>query len=394
MPTIAGSGRSMSPDTQLAASEAVRTVLGSLGSAKPTFGLVFASPRHDLARALTAAEKAAPGAAFFGCSTAGEVTERGLTRGSLAALVVASDDTAVTLATASSVKADPAAAARVLCAGFGLAAKAASARGRDMSTTVLLVDGLNGAGETLVAEVLKGTRALHQVVGGAAGDDGAFQATFVGGRGKAAPDAAAALHVFSDKAWGVGVDHGLQPTTGRMRVTRATRNVVQQIDGRPAFDVYKDYAAKRGVSLTPANAGPFLIGNELGVYLFDELKKARAPLSVGPDGSLTCAAEIPEGAHVAILDGEPSHMVEAARRAAQEAHRNLAGGRAAAVLLFDCVCRGMILDGKFGQEIDAVRSVFPNVPVAGLLTYGEIARFKGRLDGWHNTTAVVTAIPA
>jgi hypothetical protein len=54
----------------------------------------------------------------------------------------------------------------------------------------------------------------------------------------------------------------------------------------------------------------------------------------------------------------------------------------------------MILDGRFGQEIDAVRSVFPDVPVAGLLTYGEIARFKGRLDGWHNATAVVTAIPA
>jgi methyl-accepting chemotaxis protein len=87
-------------------------------------------------------------------------------------------------------------------------------------------------------------------------------------------------------------------------------------------------------------------------------------------------------------------MVAAANRAAEEACRNLGGGRAAAVLHFDCVCRGMILDGHFGQEIDAVRSVFPDVPVAGLLTYGEIARFKGRLDGWHNTTAVVAAIPA
>ncbi|MBS1153045.1 MAG: hypothetical protein H6Q89_4743 [Myxococcaceae bacterium] len=30
----------------------------------------------------------------------------------------------------------------------------------------------------------------------------------------------------------------------------------------------------------------------------------------------------------------------------------------------------------------------------GFLSYGEIARFRGRLDGWHNTTTVVTAIPA
>jgi methyl-accepting chemotaxis protein len=87
-------------------------------------------------------------------------------------------------------------------------------------------------------------------------------------------------------------------------------------------------------------------------------------------------------------------MVAAARRAAEESHRNLRGAPAAAVLLFDCVCRGMILGAGFGREIEAVQSVFPGVPVAGLLTYGEIARFKGRLEGWHNTTAVVAAIPA
>jgi len=38
--------------------------------------------------------------------------------------------------------------------------------------------------------------------------------------------------------------------------------------------------------------------------------------------------------------------------------------------------------------------VFPDVPLAGFVTYGEIARFSGRLDGWHNATVVVAAIPA
>src|SRR2546427_1648390 len=108
-----------------------------------------------------------------------------------------------------------------------------------MSTTVLRVDGLNGAGETLVTEVLKGARSFQQVVGGAAGDDGAFQATYVGGRGRVAKDSAAALHAFSKKPWGVGVDHGLQPTTARMRVTRATHNVGHQLDGPPALQVYQ-----------------------------------------------------------------------------------------------------------------------------------------------------------
>jgi hypothetical protein len=63
------------------------------------------------------------------------------------------------------------------------------------------------------------------------------------------------------------------------------------------------------------------------------------------------------------------------------------------VLLFDCGCRGMILKNGFDKEIEAVRSVFGNVPIAGFLTYGEIARYPGKLNGWHNATAVVVAIP-
>jgi hypothetical protein len=75
-----------------------------------------------------------------------------------------------------------------------------------------------------------------------------------------------------------------------MQVTKAVKNVVHQIDGRPAFDVYKDHAAKRGTKLAPESAGSFLIGNELGIYFFDKLHRARAPLAVGADGSLTCAS--------------------------------------------------------------------------------------------------------
>ncbi len=394
MATCAATGVSTLSDTTAAVAEAVRTASSGLGGAKPAVGLLFASARHDLTAALAAARKETPGTDFVGCTTAGEITERGLTHGGLAALLLSSDEMQLELRTATAVKQDPSRAASDLCRGFSAAAESAASRGWSASSTMLLVDGLNGVGEQLVGEVLQATRSFQQVVGGAAGDDGAFKATHVGVSGGASPDAAAALHAFSPKPWGVGVDHGLRPTTGRMRVTRAERNVVRELDGRPAFEAYREHAARRGIALQPESAGPFLIGNELGIFFFDQLHRARAPLSVGPDGSLACAGEIPQGSSVCILDGEPDSMVAAAGRAAEEARRSLGGGEAAAVLLFDCVCRGMILDHQFGREIDAVRTAFPGVPVAGFLTYGEIARFKGRMDGWHNATAVVTAIPA
>jgi hypothetical protein len=393
MPTQAATGFSTNADTAFAVDESLKMASRSLNGRTPSLGIVFASPRHDIGAALTLAQRVVPAATFVGCTTAGEITEQGLTHGGLAVMLLSSADMMLDLKTAKGVKASPRQAAAELGRDFAETASKASDKGLSASSTVLLVDGLNGAGEELVSELLGATRRFQQVVGGAAGDDGAFQATRVGHAQSATTDAAVALHVFSARPWGIGVDHGLRPTTDRMRVTRAAKNVVHEIDGRPAFEVYKDHAAKRGMQLAPESAGSFLIGNELGIYFFDRLHRARAPLSVGTDGSLTCAGEIPQGASVCILDGEPDSMVAAAGRAAQEARKSL-GGEAAAVLLFDCVCRGMILNGQFSREIEAVRSAFPGVPVAGFLTYGEIARFKGHMDGWHNTTAVVAAIPA
>jgi methyl-accepting chemotaxis protein len=136
-----------------------------------------------------------------------------------------------------------------------------------------------------------------------------------------------------------------------------------------------------------------MIGNELGIIVGGKATRARAPLSVGKDGSITCAAEIPQGAYVAILDGKPDAMVAAAERAATEGLTNLQGQKPAGVLLFDCICRGLILKNQFQREIDAVRKVVGDVPVAGFLTYGEIASFSGRVESWHNTTAVALVIP-
>jgi methyl-accepting chemotaxis protein len=178
-----------------------------------------------------------------------------------------------------------------------------------------------------------------------------------------------------------------------MRVTKASGNVVQQVNGAPAFEIYRAHAAQRGVKLTPESASQYMIANELGIHFFDKVSRARAPLSASAEGALTCAAAIPEGAMISILDGEPDSMVGAASSAAEEARDHLEGARAAGVLVFDCVCRGMILKDAFRREIDAVRGVFGDVPVAGFLTYGEIARYQGRLEGWHNATAVVVAIP-
>jgi len=392
MPNKVGSGRAVGADSGRASAEATRGALEGLGGVSPSVGFVFASPSLSLSECLRSASKVAPGARLVGCTTAGEFTERGLVHGGVVVMLLATDSPLL-VQTAPGVAAAAEQAARELCRGFHSTAEGARQKGYVCSTTVTLVDGLSGAGERFVESIVENTQALHQVVGGAAGDEGKFQATHVGEPERSGTDMAAAVHLFTKHPWGVGIGHGLEATTAKMRVTKAKGNVVHEIDGRSAFAVYQEHARKRGVELAAATAGEYLIANELGIIVAGKVTRARAPLSVNKDGSLTCAAEVPQGAHVAILDGKPDAMVAAAREAAAEALQNLQGQEPAGVLLFDCVCRGLILKDAFQREIDAVREVMGEVPVAGFLTYGEIASYSGRIESWHNTTAVALAIP-
>lgn len=391
--TRAASGSSHHPDTTAAIREAVGHALQALGGAA-TAGFLFASSSHELGTAMAVASEAAPGCEFIACQTAGEFTEAGRTTGGVAVLLTTLDPESFVVEAAAGVRGDPTAVARALTASFADLQARSSRRGAALSTTVLLVDGLAGTGERVVKEVLNGTRLFQQVVGGASGDDGQFKATEVGSTRCVGADTAAALHAFGRTPWGVGVDHGLTPRTRPMTVTKAKGNVLYEIDKKPAIEAYRAYAQSKGLELTAENTGNFLIANELGVFFLNELHHARAPVGVGPLGELKLVADIVQGAQVCILDGEPESMVAACGRAAESARASLQGQAPAGVLVFDCICRGMILKDAFQREIDAVRKHFPDVPIAGFLTYGEIARFRGKLDGWHNTTTVVVAIPA
>jgi hypothetical protein len=127
--------------------------------------------------------------------------------------------------------------------------------------------------------------------------------------------------------------------------------------------------------------------------LFDGIVRVRAPIRLEQDGALFLAGAVPEGSLVCVVRGSHEEIIAAARAAAEEARDALAGGQAAGILVFSCVCRGMVLGDRYGEEIAAIRSVFPDVPMAGFSSYGEVARTRSRLAGYHNDTIVVVAIP-
>lgn len=390
--TLCASGEAVDADGVQATEKAVASALEGMGARSPSLGFLFVSPQHDLGAALGAARAVLPDVDVMAATTAGELSDKGLSHGGVSCMLAGWGEAAHRLELADDLGEDAAELSRRLCPNFDRLLEENVAEGRGNSVTVLLGDGLSPMFERLVIAIRKATGDAQLVVGAGAGDEVRYQKTFVGANDRAF-SGAVALHVFSRARWGVGVAHGLRPCTPRMTVTRAEGNTVWELDGKPARQVYRDYAAGRGIDIDQVNLSQFLVENELGVLLFEDVVRVRAPLRAVDGEGLFFAGEVPEGSAVCIVRGEPTDILRAARDAAHDALEGLDGARPAGILVFSCVCRQATLAERYVEELDAIREVFPDVPLAGFSSYGEVARTSARLDGYHNNTIVVAAIP-
>lgn len=391
-----GSGASRAAVTARAVREAADAALSALRAQRadvcPDVTLVFASPDHPQAEVLRELASLVSGD-VIAASTAGELTERGSTRGGVAIMCIAWDGEAVHTLSPVRPLEDPVALADAIANDARTNWDAGGRAGHIRTLTALIAHGLGSGLESLVAAFRKETPSRHLIVGGGAADDGRLKTSWVGTGVDAIEGGAAALHVSSNRPFGIGIGHGAVACSPRMTVTKARDNVVLELDGEPAFEVYRRHAEAHGVALEGDAIGPYLVANELGIFFFDDIVRIRAGTAVTPEGGIFCAGEVPESAVVAIVRGTPDAVVEAARNAVASALRG-AGGTCAGLLVFSCVTRGLAMGDEYEREVDALRAaVPPGTPIAGFLSYGEVAQVKGKLDGLHNNTIVVLAIP-
>jgi hypothetical protein len=361
-------------------------VKAQLASNEAKLLIVFASPEHPLAPLMKTVGSHFPTATLLGVSSSGEFTEKGDRKGA-ASIFALSGDYEVVAGIGKGLKANPEKAV-----ADALANLPRTKPGFEHCTAVLLLDPLAGNGEetTLAAAALLGEGV--RLAGGAAGDDLKMTSTEVGLGKEAASDAVVIALIFSKKPLGVGVSHGHAPLakSGPLKVTKSSGNVVSEIENRPAWDVWLE---KTGVKApSKENEGAFLLTYEAGLAAGDAYK-IRAPLSRSDDGSINFACGIPEGAVLRITESTPARQVESAREAARRARAQLGGNAPAGALVFDCICRNLILKEDFASAVRGMSEELAGAPLAGFETYGEIALDVGDMSGFHNTTSVVLAFP-
>jgi len=376
-----------------ASARIVSEIRTGLDGRDPALVLVFASTEQPLAEVVANIVPEMGGATVLGASTAGEFTEAGDAKGAVCAFALSGDYRAFA------------------GMGEGLKENAEEAVGRAIAglprevpafpyrTGILLLDPLAGNGEeaTLMSAALLGANA--PLAGGAAGDDLHMKAAFVSCGARAAGDALVVAQIFSKAPLGLGVCHGHAPLSKPLKVTRASGNVVEEIEGRPAWEVWLEQTGIRAVErgLDPAHMsvedeGAYLLQYQAGLAAGAEYKM-RAPLSRTASGAIHFACGIPEGTVIRITESVAQAQVASAREAARRARSQLGGNRAAGALVFDCICRNLILGDGFGAAVRGMSEELGGAPLAGFETYGEIALDAGDLSGFHNTTSVVLAFP-
>ncbi len=388
-----GSGYSHDKNPLVAGETSAKQALLGLGGVEPRLFLAFAAPSYDYAQLIEGLQKVTGKTPLLGCSTAGEFTQAGQGHDSVAVMALGGDNMRVATGVGRGLRADQARAAKDAMAHFNAAYRTARAEGFTHATVILLADGLAGNGEALVELVHQETNTLAQIVGGAAADAAKFEKTVVIQGGQAESDSLAVCSLFTRTPVGLGVQHGLVAASKPKVVTRATGGVLYEIDGKPAFEAYREFAAAKGVTLDASNREAFMIVNELGMVTPDG-HKVRAPLKANPDGSLVMATEVPTGMAVCIMGGTPNALIEATAKAAQSAVEALKGATPAGTLMFDCICRRIFLGDDYRKQIEAVSEATGGAAVAGWETYGEIALTPNQASGFHNSTSVVAVIPA
>lgn len=378
---------------QLFIHETASDVRGALRTALPgraALVVVFASPSRPLGE-ITAA-LAPDHDTVIGCTSAGEFVGRHEAKGAVSVFAVGGDLVA-TAGLGRGLRDDPSAAVERALAG-----QPTEVPGMPHRTGIVLLDPLSGVGEEaalLVAEALGDV----PLAGGAAGDDLQMKETIVAFGDAHASDGLVVAQVFSRERLGLGVRHGHTPISRPLTVTAAEGAVVETLDGEPAWEVWKretrEAARALGVDVDALEGdavGAFLLRFEAGLSTLDETK-VRAPLTKGADGSITFATALPVGSVIRITESSPDSQVESAHAAARAARAALEGRPVAGALVFDCICRNLILGDRFGAAVAGMADALDGAPLAGFETYGEVALHDGALSGFHNTTSVVLAFP-
>ncbi len=263
---------------------------------------------------------------------------------------------------------------------------------RELAGVFVISDGTFINGSELIAGFNSQKPDNVPVTGGLAGDADRFSATFTSLNAAPAQGNVIAVGFYGPL---LKINHGSSggwDEFGPERtITRSNKNVLYEIDGRNALDLYKEYLGDYADEL-PGSALLFPISLHTGV---SGNNLVRTILNVNEDDrSMTFAGNLPQNSKVRLMKANFDKLITASSVAAANATTVVNFMPTQLAILVSCVGRKLVLNERIDEELAAARQVFGDGAVmAGFYSYGELSPLKdGNNCELHNQTMTITTL--
>lgn len=173
---------------------------------------------------------------------------------------------------------------------------------------------------------------------------------------------------------------GWKPLGRKLKITKTHGFVLNEIDGKPAYDVYYRYLNIKNDEnfFTNTLEFPFF-------YEHNGINILRAPVQSLSDGSLVMTADIDENVVARLAYGDPWTILDSVKKYALK----LQSFAPDAVMVFSCAARRAFWGA---EEISGESEPFQALaPTSGFYTSGEFLR-TGKNVNQHNVTLVTAAM--
>lgn len=326
-----------------------------------------------------------PAAQIIGCTTSGEIYTGGVLDDSLQITAILWEKTIQRVA---HVKMSGMNNSFETAVGLAKQLKADSLR-----MVLAFSDGLNVNG----SELLEGFQSVLgdiPIVGGMAGDSAAFVKTLQIFNDTVSDNLVIAIGLYGNNLITAnGALGGWKPYGPPRKITRSEKNVVYEMDGKPALPLYRMYIGDQNSKGLPGSGlrFPFAIIEE-GKR---DVEKVRTLLAIDPaKNSLTFAGNVAEGETVRFCQTTHDRLVEGAGGAANLVTGNLAStstNQPGLALCVSCVGRKLVMADQVADEVKAVQHILgPQTSLTGFYSYGEFCPRPNTTDSvLHNQTMTI-----
>jgi hypothetical protein len=372
--------------TSLDPSVLTPSALAPLAAINPNLVLVFAAPSYfsnpEFAGWL---KQAFPAARRVAASTAGEISAQGVSDNSIVVTAIRFDKTAFKVAATDIAGMEDSAGA-----GKRLAEQL---NAPDLKAVVLLSQGVAVNGSDLIAGATSALPKTVPLTGGLAGDNGAFTQTWTLLDDTVSDKQMLAVGLYGDAVnFAHGSFGGWQSFGPVRRATKAIGNVLFELDGEPALEIYKRYLGDYAKDL-PASGLLF----PFAILSGDREETGLIRTLLGIDeaaGSLTLAGDIPQDGFLRLMHASTEALVDGAEAAAEAAQRSVKQSSQSLALLVSCIGRKLVMGDRVDEEVEAVGAVFgQNCVLTGFYSNGEISPFLDTTEcKLHNQTMTITYI--